>query len=93
MNKKDQRKAAAEAREKGQELRKRAKSAEAELDKLTAQLNATDQAMFAPKTAEASLAKLTMTELLKRRAELEARISAAEAIWLEANEALEAIVA
>ncbi len=93
MNKKDQRKAAAEAREKGQELRKRAKSAEAELEKLTAQLNATDQAMFDPKTAEASLAKLTMTELLKRRAELEARISAAEAIWLEANEALEALVA
>ena len=49
--------------------------------------------MFDPKTAEASLAKLTMTELLKRRAELETRIATAEAIWLEASEALEALVA
>ena len=93
VNKKEQRKAAAEAREKGQEMRKRARSAEAELEKLTAQLKATDQAMFDPKSAEASLAKLTMTDLMKRRAELETRISAAEAAWLEASEALEALVA
>ena len=47
--------------------------------------------MFDPRTAEASLAKLTMTELMKRRAEIETRIEAAEAAWLEASEALEAI--
>ena len=88
VNRKDQRKAAAEAREKGQELRKRAKSAEAELE-----LSALDRAMFDPASAEAALAGLTMTDLLKRRAETEARIEAAEAAWLEASEALEAIVA
>ncbi len=93
VNKKEQRKAAAEAREKGQEMRKRAKSAEAELVKLEAQLKATDQAMFDPKSAEASLSKLTMTELMKRRAEIETRIESTEAAWLEASEALEAIVA
>ncbi|MEA3264588.1 MAG: ABC-F family ATP-binding cassette domain-containing protein [Pseudomonadota bacterium] len=93
INKKDQRKAAAEAREKGQAMRKRANAAEAELGKLTAQLKAVDQAMFDPKSAEAHLAKLTMTELMKHRAELEVRIAAAETAWLEASEALEALVA
>ncbi|MFN5778184.1 MAG: ABC-F family ATP-binding cassette domain-containing protein, partial [Novosphingobium sp.] len=93
INKKDQRKAAAEAREKGQVMRKRANAAEAELAKLTAQLKAVDQAMFDPKSAEARLAKLTMTELMKHRAELEVQIAAAETAWLEASEALEALVA
>ena len=93
VNKKDQRKAAAEAREKGQAMRKRANAAEAELDRLTAKLKAVDHAMFDPKAAEAALAKLTMTELMKRRAELEVSIAAAEAAWLEASEALEALVA
>ena len=90
---KTQRKAAAEARVRGQELRKRAREAELELEKLTAQRNAIDQAMFDPGSAEAPLAKLTMTELMKRRAELEGRIGLAEAAWLEASEALEAIPA
>jgi ATP-binding cassette subfamily F protein 3 len=88
-NKKDQRKAAAEAREKGQALRNRAKQAEAELAKLTAERGAVDAAMFDPKTATPALAKLTMTELMKHRAALEDRIAAAELAWLEANEALE----
>jgi ATP-binding cassette, subfamily F, member 3 len=93
VNKKDQRKAAAEAREKGQTLRKRARSAEAELEQLQAQRSAIELAMFDPKAAEAALAKLTMTELMKRRAETETRIEMAEAAWLEASEALEALAA
>ncbi|MCW1400853.1 ATP-binding cassette domain-containing protein [Novosphingobium sp. MW5] len=93
VNKKEARKAAAEAREKGQEIRKRAKAAEAELEKLAAQIKAVDQAMFDPKAAEPALAKLTMSDLMIRRAEIEARIEAAEAVWLEASEALEASLA
>jgi ATP-binding cassette subfamily F protein 3 len=93
VNKKDQRKAAAEAREKGQELRKRAKQAEAELERLTSLRSAIDHAMFDPSAAEPALAKLTMTELMKRRAETEAKVELAEAAWLEASEALEAIMA
>ena len=93
INKKDQRKAAAEARAKGQELRKRAKSAESELEKLSQQCRAIEQAMFDPKSAEASLEKLTMTELMKRHADVLVRIEAAEAAWLEASEALETIAA
>ena len=91
LNKKEQRKAAAEAREKGQELRKRARSAEAELEKLTTLRSAIDQAMFDPSSAQASLARLTMSELIKQRAETEALIAKAEATWLAANEALETV--
>ncbi|HEX3407983.1 MAG TPA: ABC-F family ATP-binding cassette domain-containing protein, partial [Caulobacteraceae bacterium] len=90
---KGQRKAAAEARIRGQELRKRSREAELDLEKLMAQRNSIDKAMFDPPSAEALLAKLTMTELMKRRAELETRIGLAEAAWLEASEALEAIPA
>jgi ATP-binding cassette subfamily F protein 3 len=45
--------------------------------------------MFDPSAAEAALAKLTMTELMKRRAELEEKLAQAEARWLEASEAVE----
>ncbi|WP_431469561.1 ABC-F family ATP-binding cassette domain-containing protein [Sphingosinithalassobacter sp. LHW66-3] len=89
VSKKDARKAAADAREKNQALRKAAKAAETALEKLTAERSAIDRAMFDPSTAEPALAKLTMTDLMKRRAELESRIEAAEASWLEASEALE----
>lgn len=93
VNRKDQRKAAAEAREKGQEWRKRARAAELDLEKLAASRSAIDQAMFDPSTADRALAKLTMTELMKRRSEIETSIEKAEAAWLEANEALEGIAA
>ena len=87
--KKDKR-AAAAAREAAAAMRKAAKEAEGELERLTAERAAVDRAMFDPSTAEPKLAKLTMTELMKRRAELTERIDAAEAKWMEANEALEA---
>ncbi|MBN8501254.1 MAG: ABC-F family ATP-binding cassette domain-containing protein [Sphingomonadales bacterium] len=93
VNKKDQRKAAAEARERGQALRKQARQAEDELTRLQAERNAVDQAMFDPGSAKPALAKLTMTDLMKRRAELQARIEGAEQAWLEASEALEGIAA
>ena len=93
VNKKDQRKAAAEARERSQELRKRARTIESEIEKLTTLRSAIDHAMFDPAAAKKELANLTMTELMKRRAEVAARIDAAEAEWLVANEAIEAIAA
>ncbi|MET0374965.1 MAG: ATP-binding cassette domain-containing protein, partial [Rhizorhabdus sp.] len=88
-NKKEQRRAAAEAREKGQGLRDRARKAETDLAKLTDLRSAIEKAMFDPSSADAALAKLTMTDLMKRRAETATRIEAAEAAWLEASEALE----
>ena len=88
-NKKDDRKAAAQAREKEQQLRKEAKAAESELARLTAERGAVDQAMFEPSTAAPKLAKLTMGELMKRRAELNEAIEVAELRWLEVSESLE----
>ena len=89
-NRKDERRAAALAREKSQKLRQQAKAAEAEIAKLAAQRTAVEHAMFDPAGAEPALAKLTMSELMKRRADLSSRIEAAEARWLEAAEAIEA---
>ncbi len=93
VNKKEARRLAAEAREKGTVLRKQAKSSEAEIARLTALRGALDRAMFDPAAAEPALSKLTMTDLMKRRADVERQIEAAELQWLEANEALEAIAA
>jgi ATP-binding cassette subfamily F protein 3 len=92
-NKKEDRRAAAAARERGQELRSRAKAAEAETARLAAQRSAIDQAMFDPSGAHKELASLTMTELMKRRADLDRKLAAAEAEWLNASEALEEIAA
>lgn len=92
-DKKEARRLAAEAREKSAELRKAAKAAETELAKLTEQRSAIERAMFDPAAADAALVKLTMTELMKRRAELSDRIDVAETAWMEASEALEAITA
>ena len=90
-NKKEERRAAAEAREKGQALRKRAQEAEAEVVKLTAKRSAVDRAMFDPAGAELWLTRMSMSELMKRRAELDALLETAEAAWLEASEALETV--
>jgi len=92
-DKKEARRLATEAREKEAELRKVAKAAESELAKLTEQRSAVERAMFDPSTAEGALAKLSMTDLMKRRAELSDKIDAAEVAWMEASEALEGIAA
>ena len=88
-NKKDDRRAAAERREADKALKKRARDAEAEVARLTEERSAVDRAMFDPSTADPKLSKLTMTDLMKRRADLSERIEAAEALWMEASEALE----
>jgi ATP-binding cassette subfamily F protein 3 len=92
-SRKDERRNAAANREKNQALRQRAREAEAEIARLGKTKSAIERAMFDPSGADASLSKLTMTELLKRRAEVEKQLEAAEAQWLEASEALEQIAA
>ena len=89
VNRKDARRQAAEAREQGQALRKRARDAEAMLATLAERLSAIDRAMFDPSSAQPELAKLTMTELMKRRADVAREIEAAEATWLAVSEQLE----
>jgi ATP-binding cassette subfamily F protein 3 len=88
-DRKEERRLAAERRETEKALRKQAKDAESEMERLTAERSKVDRAMFDPSSADAALAKLTMTELMKRRAELTEKIDAAEAKWMQASEALE----
>jgi ATP-binding cassette subfamily F protein 3 len=90
-NKKDDRKAAAEAREKAQGLKKDAQAIERDLARLTEQRDALDAAMAGKATP--ALARLTMAQLMKRRASLDTEIEVAEAKWMKANEALEALAA
>jgi ATP-binding cassette subfamily F protein 3 len=89
ISRKDERRLAAEARERGQSLRKRAKAAEELVAKLGARGSAIDRAMFDPSSADAADAKLTMTELMKVRAEVAKQLAAAEEEWLELTEILE----
>ena len=91
LSKKEERKAAAEARERSQSLRKNATAAEAEVAKLNASRGAIDRAMFDPASAEPPYASMKMSELMTRRAEVQAALESAEARWLEATEALEAV--
>jgi ATP-binding cassette, subfamily F, member 3 len=89
VSRKDERRLAAEAREKSQALRKRANAAEAEIEKLTGQRSAIDRAMFDPASANPPFAGLTMTELMKKRADVERRLEAIEAEWLDLAETIE----
>ena len=91
LSKKEERKAAAEARERGNALRREAKTAEDELARLNLGRAAIERAMFDPAAGDAGLAGLTMTELMRRRADVARDIEAAEARWLAANEAIEAL--
>ncbi|MGN6376744.1 MAG: ABC-F family ATP-binding cassette domain-containing protein [Sphingomonas sp.] len=77
----------AETREREKELRQRAKAAESDFTRLSEQLSAIDHAMADPS------AGTSMTDLMKRRAELDAQVATAEMAWLEASEALETLAA
>jgi ATP-binding cassette, subfamily F, member 3 len=89
-DKKEERKAAAAAREAAALARKTLNTAEAEMAKLTQRLSEIDKAMFDPSSAVCSDAKLTMTELMKLRAEVADKIAVAEAHWMQASELLAA---
>jgi ATP-binding cassette subfamily F protein 3 len=81
------RKAGDAGREK--DLRRLAKAAEAELARLAERLRAVDEALSRAAPAEPSLARLSMAELMKLRADLNAEIASAEQAWVEASELLE----
>jgi len=89
LSRKDERRLAAEAREKTRGLRKAVEKAEREVAKLSDQRKAIDRALFDPKNYDGPESALTATDLMKKRADVERALEAAEARWLEANEALE----
>ena len=91
--KKADKKAVAAARERDQELRKTVRDLEAETQKLHVERSALDRAMFDPAGAEPRYAKMSMSDLSKRHAEVSTRLETTEAKWLEASEALESVAA
>jgi ATP-binding cassette, subfamily F, member 3 len=88
-NKKGDKKAAAAAREAAATLRKAISDAEADLAKLEVVKSAIDRAMFDPASADKDYAKLTMGELMQRRAKVGDAIAEAESRWVAASEAVD----
>jgi len=89
-DRKEDRKAAAAAREAAAKIKKAVSDAEADLAKYEVVLTAIDRAMFDPAGAANEYKGLTMSELSQRRGKIVAAQQAAEARWVEASEALEA---
>ncbi len=90
LSKKDQRKAAADAREQTQALRKAVKQAETEMAGFSAKRSDIDRALFDPTGYDGPHKNVPAGQLMKTRGEIERKLEAAEAKWLEASEALEA---
>ena len=90
-NKKEDRKAAAQAREAGAATRKAAKDAEAETARLNARRSAIDRALFDPAAAAPADTRRTAADLMRERGEVERLLEKAEAAWLAASEALEGL--
>ncbi len=88
-NKKDDRKAAAAAREASAGLRKSVKDAEAEMARLAARIAEIEGALADPKAANASDRHRPASDLMRLRGEAEKARTASEANWLAASEALE----
>src|SRR3546814_2186640 len=70
-------------------LQSEAAKLEKALADLTEKRSRIDRAMFDPAAAGPGEKNCTMTELMKRRAEVEKAIESAEQRWIEATEALE----
>ena len=88
-DRKEDRKAAAAAREEQAKLKREVSDAEADMAKLAVVLTAIDRAMFDPASAANEYTDLTMGELSQRRGKIVAAQEAAEARWVAASEALE----
>ncbi len=88
-DRKEDKKAAAAARERLAGLKKAVSDAEADLAKLEVVLSAIDRAMFDPASAANEYKSLTMSELSQRRGKIVSAQEAAEARWVAASEALE----
>ncbi|HEY5712641.1 MAG TPA: ABC-F family ATP-binding cassette domain-containing protein [Allosphingosinicella sp.] len=88
-SRKDDRRAAAEAREKSQALRKAAAAAEKDIARLESRKTEIERAMFDPATATAADAALPMSGLMRLHAETLRALAEAEIRWLDASEAIE----
>lgn len=90
-NKKDERRAAAQERERTKHLRDAVRAAEKGMALLTEQRTEVDRAMFDPDGASKAYKGQSTADLMKLRGEVEKKLERAEAVWLEASEALEGL--
>jgi ATP-binding cassette subfamily F protein 3 len=88
-DRKADRRSAAEARERYKALQADLKKAEKQIAELSAERSRIDLALFDPAAAGPQEKGRTMTDLMQRRASIESRLGTAEAVWMEASEALE----
>ncbi len=88
-DKKADRKAAAAAREQNKSLREAVTVAEKAMAALTADRARIERAMFDPASAAPQERECSMSELMKRRADIEKKLEEAEERWLAASAALE----
>ena len=92
-DRKAEKKAAAETRDKDAALRKTIRDLEDETARHMKERNAIERAMADPAGAEPRFSRMTMGDLNKRRAEVQVKLDAVEAKWLAASEALETVAA
>ena len=82
---------AAQWRERQKAAKNALGKAEKEMAALTAERSRIDQALFDPKSATGAEAKMTMTQLMVKRSEVEKKLEAAEEAWMQASAALEEV--
>ncbi len=90
VDRKAEKRASAEWRERQKALKNAVSQAERAMTALTAERSRIDQALFDPNSATGAEAKLTTSQLMVKRAEVEKKLAAAEETWMEAGAALEA---
>ncbi len=90
-DRKANKRAEAEARERAKLLQSEVTRTEKALANLTAKRSRIDRAMFDPATAGPEERDCSMSELSRRRGEIEKQIASAESAWMDAVEALEAV--
>ena len=90
VDRKAEKRNAAQWREKQKTAKNAVSKAEREMAALSAERSRIDQALFDPKTATGAEAKMTTSQLMVKRAEVEKKLATAEETWIEASAALEA---
>jgi ATP-binding cassette, subfamily F, member 3 len=91
VDRKAEKRNAAEWREKQKAAKNAVSRAEKEMAALAAERSRIDQALFDPKSASGAEAKMTSSELMVKRAAVEKKLETAEEVWMEASAALEAL--
>jgi ATP-binding cassette subfamily F protein 3 len=86
---KEEKRSGAQYRERLKALRAVVRAAEKKVAALTDEIRAIDDALADPSGTKGSLASVNLSDLMKKRSDLEGQLEAAEAEWMAAEEAIE----